>query len=86
MSRAGAKPWLWPLCAIDHPEHGRIFARQPPDVKWLLIERTWVADIRHPLGGYLGSVQLKRRVNLRKDSVPQWITRRPLFEYTKEAS
>jgi hypothetical protein len=83
VSRTGPHPERWPLVALDHPELGRMFRREPPDVKFLLIHKVWVSSASHPLGGFLGSVMLTRRVNLRKDTVPRWLLGRPLYEFTK---
>jgi len=49
----------------------------------MVITETWVEDDSHPLGGYLGTVVLHRRVNLRKDELPSWVRNRPLFEYVR---
>lgn len=43
----------------------------------------WQPDDDHPLGGRYVTVTLIKRVNLRKDRLPRWMTTRPLFEYVR---
>ncbi|AWY07447.1 hypothetical protein SEA_BOGOTA_46 [Streptomyces phage Bogota] len=72
------------LAMVQHPERGRYFQRIKPATTGITLHAVWVSDDAHPLGGYLGSLTLHRRVNLRKDDVPRWIRDRPLYEFTKE--
>ena len=73
-----------PLAMVNDPTYGRKTRRVPIISGWIRFTGVWVGDDSHPLGGYLGDITLYRRVNLRKDEVPQWIHDRPLYEFTKE--
>lgn len=77
----------WPLCAIQHPEHGRQFRKVHPMQTEIVLTGVWVENDAHPLGGTLGTVVLKRRVNTRNDKIPNgWQQRHAEFEFVKEGS
>lgn len=71
---------------VDHPERGRSLLWVAPEVPYLVYTSTWVPDDAHPLGGYSGTAIRVRRVNLRKDEIPRYVRKRPLYEYVKEQS
>lgn len=60
----------------------RVHARMPRPPKSLPVVM-WTPEEDHPLGGLMRSITLIRRVNLRKDVLPQWMTTRPLYEYVR---
>lgn len=81
----GPVPPLHPIAMVQHPERARAPMRVPLRKTTLTYHQTYVPDDTHPLGGYLGTLVLHRRVNLTKDEMPTWIRDRPLYEFTKES-
>lgn len=75
---------LDPWAMVQHPESARRPQRIPLARTRLVYTSAWVPDDTHPLGGRLGVLVLHRRVNLRKDVLPRWITERPMYEFTRE--
>lgn len=71
---------------VDHPEQGRSLLWVPPTAEHLVYTNMWVPDDAHPLGGFAGTAIRVRRVNLRKDVIPRYVSPRPLYEYVKEQS
>lgn len=74
------------MAVVVHPESGRMIRFVDPRTNVIRLEDVFIPIYGHPLGGWIGNVNLHRRVNLRKDYVPRWHRDggRPLYEFVQK--